>query len=193
ANPAAVGFAALPIAAVWLAIAIALWRIYPTLLLEVVATNSKRAVAALSLSELVDPSTVRVLAASLVDADLRRCRAACALVVEAPRSRAVAALARAIAHAPAANRPLLIETRHGLLERTPHSRAPAHEAAQHLEPLLTDPGPLTPVERAHLVESYARLVPSLRPGRHGTEVLTKLLNDPAPAVRLAALVQLHEA
>lgn len=192
-TPAWVGFVALPIAGFWLAIALVLWRIYPTLLLEVAATGRMHADVMQSLPELVDPGTVRMLTSSLVGPDLRRCRAACALIVEAPHARAVATLARAIRAAPTANRPLLIETLHDLLKRRPGAQRTVAEAASNLEPLLGEAAGLSPVERAHLVEAYALLVPSLRHGMHGAKVLTQLLTDEAPAVRLAALVHVHRA
>jgi hypothetical protein len=191
-TPASVGFAALPIAGLWLAVAIALWRIYPTLLLEVATAGPMHADVALSLPELVDRGTLRVLETSLIDADPRRCRAACALVVEAPLARAATALARAARNAPATNRPLLVEALHHLIERNPDAQGPVAEAARQIEPLLTD-GSLAPVERAHLIEAYARLAPSLHDGTHSARVLSQLLTDAAPAVRLAALVHIHRA
>src|SRR5262249_18465990 len=98
ASPPWVGLAALPIGVLWLAVALALWRIYPTLLLEMATSDAMHTDVALALPELVDRGTVRVLAASLLDPDRRRCRAACELVVEAPRTPAVTALARAVHH-----------------------------------------------------------------------------------------------
>ncbi|HVN86654.1 MAG TPA: cyclic nucleotide-binding domain-containing protein [Candidatus Binatia bacterium] len=192
-TPAWVGFTALPIAALWLAIAVVLWRIYPTLLIEVAATGPMHADVAQLLPELVDPGTLRVLTASLVDPDPRRCRAACALVIEAPWRRAVATLARALRAAPRANRPLLSETLHDWLERHPAAHHPMDAAARDLEPLLTDTGALSAVERAHLVETYARLLPVRGADARGAPVLTALLHDPVPAVRLAAQVHWQRA
>jgi Cyclic nucleotide-binding domain len=190
-TPRWVGLAALPIAGLWLAVATALWRIYPTLLLEVAASGPMHAEMRSSLPEMVDPGTLRVLASSLVASDLRRCRAACGLVIEAPRQRAIATLTRAIRDAPAANRPLLIATLHDLLERHTDAQRPMNSAARDLEPLLTDAGVLPVVERARLVEAYARLVPPARAGSRGAHVLRQLLDDPTAAVRLAAQVSLR--
>jgi hypothetical protein len=190
-TPRWVGLAALPIAGLWLVIATALWRIYPTLLLEVAASGPLHADMRSSLPELVDPGTLRVLASSLVDADLRRCRAACGLVIEAPRPRAVATLARAIRLAPAANRPLLIATLHDLLERQSAGQRPMNSAARDLEPLLAEAGASSVLERARLVEAYARLVTPPRPGTRSARVFSKLLSDPTAAVRLAAQVSLR--
>ena len=134
ATPAWIGFVALPITALWLAVAITLWRIYPTLLLEVASEGGMRPDVAMSLPELMDPGTLRVLASSLVDPDSRRCRAACELVVEAPGSGAAAVLANAARRAPPANRPLLVGALHRLLERRtgthrPHSRGGKRDRA----------------------------------------------------------------
>jgi hypothetical protein len=192
-GPAWIGFAALPLAAFWLLIAIDLWRIYPTVLIEVATAGPMHADVALSLPELMDPGTLRVLSASLIDPDPRRCRAACALVIEAPRGRAIAALARAISQAPAANRPILVETLHSLLERSPHTPDPVPEAAADLEPVLIDAAALPAVERAQLVEVYASLVAPLRSDAPATQVLNRLVTDPTPAVRLAATVSLQRA
>jgi hypothetical protein len=192
-TPAWVGFTALPIAGLWLATAVALWRIYPTLLMEVAATGPMRADVTHALPELVDPGTLRVLTSYLIDPDRRRCAAACALVVEAPRRRAIATLAQAIRDAAVTNRPLLAKTLYEVLERRPDAHRPMDAAARNIEPLLGDASALPPIERAHLVEAYGRLVPSLQPGAHSTQVLSELLSDPTPAVRLAAQVHLQSA
>ena len=192
-TPAWVGFVALPIAGLWLAIAIALWRIYPALLIEVAATGPMHADVAHALPELVDPGTLRVLTSYLVDPDPRHCAAACSLVREAPRRRAIATLAQAIREAPATNRPLLITTLHELLERRPEAHRLLDGAAANIEPLLADAGALPALERAYLVEAYGSLVASLHPGGHGARVLSELLGDATAAVRLAARVHLHRA
>jgi len=192
-TPASVGFVALPIAALWLVAAIALWRIYPALLLEVAAAGPMHADMTQSLPELVGPSTPRALTSALVDPDPGRCNAACALVSETPYPRAVAALARAVRDAPAANRALLIGAIHDLVERHANANRALPDVADTLEPWLADANALPLVARAHLVEAYARLVPPLRPDTHGAKTLIQLLTDPAAAVRLAALVHLHHA
>jgi cyclic nucleotide-binding protein len=192
-TPAWIGVAALPIAATWLAVAIVLWRIYPTLLLELASAGRIHPDVALSLPELMDPGTLRVLRSSLVDPDLRRCRAACELVAQAPRDRAVTALAHAAGQAPAANRPVLVEALHRLLERSLDAQPPLPDAAHHLEPLLNDAGSLPAAARAHLVAAYVSLAPPLGPGARAMRVLTGLLHDPTPAVQLAAAVHLRRA
>lgn len=191
AAPAWVGIVGLPIAGLWAAAALVLWRIYPTLLLEMASIRRLQIEERLALSELVDPATQRVLAASLVDPNPQRVRAACLLVAEGPLDPAVAALAHAAARAPADNRPLLLETLHRLLDRNGDARPSAPEPARELESLLDDPQQTTAVERASLVEAYARLVPDLGPGSHGATVLARLLTDSAEAVRLAAAARLH--
>jgi ATP/ADP translocase len=190
ATPAAVGFVGLPIALVWLGATLLLWRIYPTLLLEVATARRLLADEELPLSELVDPSTQRVLAASLLDADPVRVRAACALMSEGPAGPAVLELSRAAGTAPLQTRPLLVETLHRVLDRDGDASVAA-EAAHYLEPLLADPTLATASERANLVEAYARLAPDVSAGSHAAAVLAQLLNDPDEAVRLAAMARLH--
>lgn len=186
---ATVGLVALPLAAIWLAVAVALWRIYPTLLLEVASAGALQGDVERSLRQLVDPGTMRALESSLVDPDPRRCRAACDLVIEAPWARAVAALAQTIGRASAANRPLIADTLHRLLQRLPQVRLALPELAHELEPLLLEPTALPARQRSHLVEAYARLLPSPRSDAAAARVLAQLLDDPAPAVRLAARAQ----
>ena len=142
------------------------------------------------LSELVDPSTQRVLAASLLDADPTRVRAACTLMAEGPSGPAILALAHAASSAPVQTRALIVETLHRVLDRDDNAAVQA-EAARYLEPLLADPNPTNAVQRANLVEAYARLAPDVRPGSHAADVLTALLADSAEAVRLAAMARLH--
>ncbi|MFN8546004.1 MAG: cyclic nucleotide-binding domain-containing protein [Candidatus Binatia bacterium] len=194
-TPAWIGLAGLPIAALWLAATVALWRIYPTLLLEVASTRPLRADDGdgPQLPELVDPRTLRVLERALVDPDLDRCHGACELVLEAPRGRAIATLARAARHAPRATRTLLIEALHRLLARSAEACRPDPGAARHLEALLADPAPLDAVGRAHLLAAYGRLVPDLAPGSHAAAILAPLRSDPVPAVRLAATLLLATA
>jgi hypothetical protein len=189
-TPTWVGIAGIPIAALWLAVTVALWRVYPSLLLEVASARRARADDGLPLAELVDAGTLRVLAASLVDADPLRCRAACELVVEAPPARAAEALTRALLAAPAANRPHLVEALHRLLDRAAGARLSVPDAARDLEVLLADPARFAVDERARLVQAYARLAPDRRPGSRAAGVLVRLADDPAPAVRLAATVPL---
>ncbi len=191
ATPSWVGLVGLPIAAAWAAAALLLWRIYPTLLLETASMRRLHPDDGLPLAELIDPATQRVLAASLVDPDPDRVRAACALVAEGPAEGAVAALAHAAGRAPAENRPLLLEALHRLLDRDGDARPSAGEPAQQLEALRDDPRPTSAVERATLVQAYARLAPDIGPGSHAATVLTRLLTDPVESVRLAAAARLH--
>ena len=186
-----VGLVGIPLAGLWAAAALTLWRIYPTLLLEMASIRRLYVEEGLALAELVDPVTQRALAASLVDPNPQRVRAACALVVEGPPAPAVAALAHAAARAPTANRPILIDALHRLLDRNGDTRPSLADPARELEGLLDDPQPGTATERASLVEAYARLAPDLGPGSHGAAVLTRLVQDADPSVQLAARARLY--
>ena len=192
-TPAWVGFVALPITALWLAVAIALWRIYPTLLLEVATAGPPRSNGTGALAELIDPGTLRALRAALIGPDLRRCRAACDLALEAPPVYAVEALARAAREAAAPNRPVLLNALHRLLERGAATQRPVPRAARHLEALLADVGVLDPIARTHLVEAYVRLVPPPPPGSRGARVLAQLVNDPVASVRFASMLHLQRS
>jgi hypothetical protein len=189
AEPGWIAMIGLPIAGLWVAAALRLWRIYPTLLLEMASLRRLHVDEGLALSELVDPVTQRLLAASLVDANPQRVRAACTLVAEGPLQPAVAALAHAAARAPADTRPLLLAALHRLLDRNGDARTAAAAPARQLEALLDQS--TSALERASLVEAYARLVPDLGPGSPGAARLSRLLTDPAEAVRLAATARLH--
>ena len=190
-TPAWVGVAGLPIAGLWVVAALLLWRIYPTLLLELMSVHHP-ADDSLPLRELLDPATQRVLAASLLDPATHRVRAACALVAAGPAALAIDALARAAVHAPPASRPLLLETLHRVLDRDGAAPRAAPAAARALESLLGTSLEISPAERAAVVEAYARLT-QVGPGSHAADVLTRCLADPADAVRLAATARLQSA
>jgi hypothetical protein len=185
-----VGLVGIPLAGLWAAAALTLWRIYPTLLLEMASIRRLYVEEGLALPELVDPATQRVLAASLVDPNPQRVRAACTLVVEGPPGPAAAALAHATARAPAATRPLLLAALHRLLDRNGDTRPSVADSARELEALFDDPQSSDAAERADLVEAYARLVPDLAPGSHSAQVLARLMHDPHAPVRLAATARL---
>src|SRR5439155_1691310 len=107
-----------------------------------------------------------------------------ALVVEAPRSRAVATLARALGVAPPANRRLLITALDRILEDKP---VLSTSAAQQVAALLAAPEGLDPIDRANLVQAYARLLgaAAAEPGWRG--ILEEAARDEREPVRLAGV------
>jgi len=189
ASPAWVSVAGLPIAGAWVAAALLLWRIYPTLLLEVVSAR-RLGDDSLPLRDLLDPTTQRVLAASLLDPDPQRVRAACALIAAGPSAPAIHALARAAARAPDQSRPLLLQTLHRVLDQNGNPAPAAPAAARALESLLSRREAIGADDRAVVVEAYARLS-HVGPDSHAAAVLTRYLADPAAAVRLVATARLH--
>ncbi len=193
ASPAWVGITGLPIAGLWAAATLVLWRIYPTLLIEMVSRRRVQIEDQRALSELVDPATQRVVARELVDADPQRARAACLVVAEGPLEPAIGALAHAAAHAPADNRPFILETLHRVLDRDGDARRSNPEPARQLETLLDDPGRIPVIERAGVIEAYARLAPDLGPGSHAAKFLSRFLSDPAEPVRMVATTHLQRA
>ncbi|TDJ15166.1 MAG: cyclic nucleotide-binding domain-containing protein [Deltaproteobacteria bacterium] len=185
-SPAAVGFAALPIAAIWLGASLLLWRHYPRLLLAASASRSRYR-DALEGAELLDPTTVRALQPELCSEDPARCRAAVDLVSEATPQVAVPALARAAADASDTARPILVAALDRQLERSIEDPIRSNEAVRSLESLLDRAAQLGERDRADVVQSYGRLAK----GAAAVERLTGFLEDSNPAVRLAALAALH--
>ncbi len=100
---------AAPLALVWLGVAAALARVYPSLLLEA-AGQTRFGRGQAPDAEQLDPRTTRQLAASLLDPDPRQCRATCELLLEAPTEAAVGAIAGALRKAPGSNFSALLET-----------------------------------------------------------------------------------
>jgi len=188
---ASVSLVGLPIAVLWLAVAVVLWRIYPALLLEVARERPLRLERQLPLPELVDQSTLRVLETSLTDPDPQCCRAACALIAEMPQRRAVEAVARALGGASSTTRSLLVTTLHRLMVRHAGERLRSVEALQHLDAYLASPDLPAGIERAHLLQTYADLALDLGPGSRGARVLMRFLDDPDECVRVAATARLH--
>jgi hypothetical protein len=192
AAPAWVAAVGVPIAGLWFAVTLQLWRIYPSLLLEVASSRLFRHRDEATAPGLVDAGTLRVIEAALSAPDEHRARAACALVLEAPPRGAAGALARATRRAPIERRGMLLETLHSVLDR--HGAAPAAPAmVRELEALLAEPDGADGLTRALLIEAYARLAPDLRPGSPGAQLLERFSNDPSEPVRLAAAVRLQSA
>jgi hypothetical protein len=184
-----VGEAALPVSVAWCAAALLLWRRYPGLLLEASAQHAT-GVASEGAAALLDPATVRALAAELRTEDAERCRLAISLLSDAPAETAVRAFAEAARDAPAATRGLLIEALDRLLEAPDARPARATEAAEALAKLLEAGAALSVRERADVVQAWGRLAPE--EAFDASDVLERALRDPAAAVRLAALSALHQ-
>ncbi len=187
-TPLWVGFAGVPIAAAWLVLALVLWRLYPQMLLQVATARHNDFEDPPPLTELLDGGTVRLLEQSLVSTDRERCRAACEIVVEATPRRAVRALARALRVAPVDHRPLLVATLHRVLKPEATATLVHDESARHLAAVLATPAGLGVLERAHLVQAYGRLLGAVAKAR--PPALRQALEDPHPAVRLAATAAL---
>ncbi len=190
-SPSVIPWIALPIVALWLVAALALWRSYPRLLLR--ASRERSLVGAESeMATLLDAGTLRALAPSLADPDPRLCRAAVDLVRSAEPTRAVEALAEAIAEAPPETRPLLVDALHQTVEPFPPGSLSAGRAPAKLEEILGGEAELAPEERADLLHSYARLVGgSSGNGQNLLAVLDRALGDPEASVRLVAIAELH--
>jgi hypothetical protein len=189
-----IGFAALPAAGIWLVAALLMWRAYPTLLLQASADRNLTGLGAEKLA-LLDARTVRALAPSLVDPDPRACRAALDLIVDAEPALAAELLAEVVERAPAATRPQIVDALHRLVEPLPPGALRAPRAAEALARSLAGQAELLPEERADLLQVYARLTGG-DPGdgesqSESNRLLESALGDREPAVRLAAMAELH--
>ena len=179
-----VGYVAMPVAGLWLLVALVLWRRYPRLLLDAAATRKGKGEA--MEGELLDPATVRALVPEMCSPDHARARLAVELVADAEPVRAVAALADAAARASQGTRHLIVAALDRRLEAAVADPLDCPEAAGQLEGLLENPGDLSDAERADLVQAYARL----QHGEEAVPVLERAFRDPARAVQLVALAAL---
>jgi hypothetical protein len=178
-----VGYAALPIAALWLLAAAILWRAYPGLLVQADRSSLTDADA---VAQMLDPSTLRGLVADLASPDLERCRLAIGLVSEARPDLAVNALANAARVAPEKTRPLLVKALNRVLDKTVAENLDGAACGEALGALLADASLLGEQERAYLVRAFGRL--SRRgDGSVGWVALHRALGDSSQAVRLAAI------
>ena len=184
-----VGEAALPVAVLWCTAGVLLWRRYPALLLEASAQR-RPGVDPRPDEPLLDPATVRALAAELRTPDARKCRLAISLLSDAPHKTAVRAFAEAARDAPPSTRGLLIEALDRLLEGVVASPVRVPEAAEALAKLLEGSGALSVREHSDLVQAWSRLAPDEVFAT--SDVLERALREPEPAVRLAALAALHQ-
>jgi len=189
-----IAWVAVPVALLWLALALVLWRAYPRLLLQ--ASGERGLVGAeADMAKLLDPGTLRALATSLTDPDPRVCRAAVDLVRAADPTSAVEVLADALTTAPVRTRPILVDALHGLVEPLPAGSSAGGRAPATLARVLEERGRLAPEERADLLQTYARLVGGGAAEGSDADVslgiLRRALGDREPAVRLVAIAELH--
>ncbi|TFH24363.1 MAG: cyclic nucleotide-binding domain-containing protein, partial [Myxococcales bacterium] len=184
-------WAALPIACLWLLAALLLWRAYPALLLQ---ASSDRNLAGADTAELLDATTVRALLPGLSDPDPTVCRAAVDLVTDADPAVAVEVLAEGARRAGAATRPMIVEALRRLIEPSEPGALDTNGSARGtIAALLARPSDLGTEERADLYRIYARLTGGARAASDiaSVAVLEMALGDREPAVRLAAMAELH--
>jgi hypothetical protein len=186
-----VGWAALPIAVAWLAVALVLWRAYPALLLQASARRSHFG-DVFDFSEMLDSNTLRGLSGHLLDSDPARRRVAVDLVCEAKPELAAGIFAEAARAAPPAVRPELISGLDRVLESSVTADPSNEDAAAHLEALVDEREGLSEADRVDVVQAVGRLTSGAAAGsRDGGGVLERCLGDPSQAVRLAAAAALR--
>ncbi|MEE9607126.1 MAG: cyclic nucleotide-binding domain-containing protein [Myxococcota bacterium] len=189
-----IGAASVPVAALWLTAALALRRVYPSLLLQASADGTLAATDA-EKAQLLDSATVRALGRHLEDPDPAQCRAAIDLLSDADPKLAVGPLAEALEKAAPPTRPLLVEALHHLVEPLPPGQLRSASASEALARLIAERDALEADQRADLLQVYARLTGDDNPDReeqaNSLRVLRRAMGDRAAAVRLAAIAELH--
>jgi hypothetical protein len=186
-----VGFLALPVAALWLFVALVLWRAYPALLMQASSSRSRFG-RDFDPAEMLDPNTLRGLALHLLDPDPERCRMAIELVSDAKPGPAAELLAKAAREAGPATRSLLIAALDRVLERAVIADLDSSAAAEQLAAMLGGGVELSDRDRSDVVQAYGRVTrrAALR-GSDDDSVLARALEDPSAAVRLAAAAALY--
>jgi hypothetical protein len=186
-----VGYAALPIASLWLVVALILWRAYPALLMQASYSRSRFG-ADFDPKEMLDPNTVRGLAPHLLAPDPARCRVAIDLISVAKPALAAEILAKAAREAEPATRPLLISALDRVLEEEVISILDNSPAAEQLAAMLDGGVELSDRDRSDVVQAYGRMTLGAKArGGDLDRVLVRALGDSAAAVRLAAAAALH--
>jgi hypothetical protein len=186
----AIGFVAIPLAAIWLFAALALWRTYPSILLTASA-NQGLGAAGEDRAQLLDARSLRSMAGYLVDPDPATCRAAINVIADADPDIAVPLLAEAIQRAPKSTRSLLVTALHQCVEPLEPGRLASPVAVTALEHVLEDREALRTEQRVDVLQVYARLTGGDCATPASNELLDRTLGDREPAVRLAAIAELH--
>jgi len=186
-----VGFLALPVSALWLVVALVLWRAYPALLMQA-SSGRSRFGQDFDPAELLDPNTLRGLSVHLLDPNPQSCKVAIDLVSEANPALASEIFAKAASEAAPATRTMLIAALDRVLERAVIADLDSRSAARQLAEILDNGIELSDRDRSDVVQAYGRLtqLASMREG-DGDRILARALGDPSAAVRLAAAAALH--
>lgn len=185
-DPSLVALLGLPIAGLWVLLAVNLWWNYPNLLLETARVKGGDADDAEPVVAFLDGVTLRTLRQNLEGDDAGLCRASCDLFVDAPRRIAVEMLASAIPRAPAANRVYLVSTLDRVLADPAATASVGPVFADALVPALKTAEDLGDVERARLVQVLGRTsLGKVLPGAVHL-LLEAVASDPSELVRTAA-------
>lgn len=188
ADPAHIPLVAIPIAGLWLVLALSLWRNYPNLLLEAASVRRTEPEDGESAASVLDPTTRRMLQQNLEGEDAGLCRAACGLFAEAPSEIAVDALVHALGVAPAANRPALVETLERVLADPAAGSSAGAKIRTNLVQALKSSTDLGTAARATLLHVLGRVC-YRRTVTADVRALLEQASDAAePAVRTAAVI-----
>ncbi len=187
----AVGLVGLPVAALWLAIGVRLWRSYPSLLIRVAGSRERPGPGGVELEDVLDDRTLRLLSGTVRSGDPATAAAAVALLREAPAPRAAQALADVLAEAPGE---LLGEVTEALADRVDaalgEGAVPAR-LSEALEEALRRRPKAPPELRAHWIRLLGAAIGEGSATEAPPEPLLAALRDPDPGVRMAALMALE--
>lgn len=187
-DPTKVSLSALPIAALWLVLALLLWRSYPNLLLEAASVKRADTEGEESVVTFLDAGTLRTLQRNLEGSDTGLCRAACWLFVDAPHAVALETLARAIPRAPVENRAILVQALDRVLADPEATASSGASLMPRIVQALEASSELGSIERAKLLQilgraSVGRAVPAAV-----RTVLERAREDDDEAVRTVARI-----
>jgi CRP/FNR family cyclic AMP-dependent transcriptional regulator len=171
AEPESVALVAIPIAGVWMGVALLLWRNYPNLLLEAARVRQADAEEEDILGTMLNAGTLRMLRRNLEGTDVGLCRAACELLVDAPPEIAVNTLARAVAKTTPEHRGFVLEALDRVLARPGGGVIEDWSLAANLLGTLAGSTDLDAVSRAKLLQVLGRAFA----GRRATEEMKACL------------------
>jgi CRP/FNR family cyclic AMP-dependent transcriptional regulator len=177
-----VALVAIPIAGMWMALALLLWRNYPNLLLEAARVRQADAEEEDILGTMLNTGTLRMLRRNLEGSDEGLCRAACELLVDSPPAESLGSLARAVARAKPEHRGFLLEAIDRVLAKPGAAVVEDWSLAANLLGTLAGSTDLEPVSRAKLIQVLGRAFAGRRATAEMRACLERACEDSSPIV-----------
>jgi hypothetical protein len=177
-----VALVAIPIAGMWMGLALLLWRNYPNLLLEAARVRQADAEEEDILGTMLNTGTLRMLRRNLEGSDEGLCRAACELLVDSPPAESLGLLARAVARARPGHRGFLLEAIDRVLAKPGAAVVDDWSLAANLLGTLAGSTDLEPVSRAKLIQVLGRAFAGRRATTEMRACLERACEDSSPVV-----------